>query len=222
MVLDLLLVALAITLDPLPIMAFVLVISATRGTWNGLAFILAWLACLVAVIALVMLATGGEPPAPRSPPSTAALAAKLTIGVGLVGYGEIRRRRFVASRSSQPPHGSSNEPAESRLNRLTPWSAAGLAVFLQPWGLVAAGAVTVVDADLSHAYSFAALLGFCLLATGSLLAAEVYTLIAPDAAALRLRALRSWMAGHKDQAIVGICLFLGLWLTAKAIYGLTG
>lgn len=61
MVIDLLLIALAITLDPLPIMAFVLVVASDRGVWKGLAFILAWLACLVAVIALVLALTGGQP-----------------------------------------------------------------------------------------------------------------------------------------------------------------
>lgn len=67
MVLDLLVIGLIITLYPLPVMAFVLVVSAPRGLWKGLAFILAWFGCLVAVIAIVMFLTGGEPPPPRSP-----------------------------------------------------------------------------------------------------------------------------------------------------------
>ena len=49
MVLDLLLIALGITLDPLPLMAFVLVVASVRGVWKGLAFILGWLACFVGV-----------------------------------------------------------------------------------------------------------------------------------------------------------------------------
>lgn len=64
MVLDLMLIGLAIALDPLPIMAFVLVVTSARGVWKGLVFILAWLACLVTVIALVLLVTGGQPPRP--------------------------------------------------------------------------------------------------------------------------------------------------------------
>ena len=50
MVLDLLLIGLGITLEPFPLMAFILVLSARKGIWKGLAFILGWLACLVAVI----------------------------------------------------------------------------------------------------------------------------------------------------------------------------
>jgi hypothetical protein len=36
----------------------------------------------------------------------------------------------------------------ARLDRLSLWAAAGLAVFLQPWALMAAGADAVVQANL--------------------------------------------------------------------------
>ena len=65
MVLDLVLIGLAITLEPFPLSAFVLILGSQRGTIKGLAFILGWLACLVAVIAAVVLATGGKPAGPR-------------------------------------------------------------------------------------------------------------------------------------------------------------
>ena len=221
MVLDLLLIALAITLDPLPIMAFVLVVSSTRGVWKGLVFILAWLACLVAVMALVLTLTGGEPPSPRSAPSTAGIAVKLAIGVALVLYGERRRRRLRSARGSESYRSTSSASVTSRMDRSSIWAAAGLAVFLQPWGMVAAGAATVLEADLSHSSSFLALFGFAILATASLLAAELYVVFAPEAAQARLMKLRTWMQGHQEQAIVVICLLLGLWLTGNSIYQLT-
>ncbi|WP_405605369.1 GAP family protein [Streptomyces sp. NBC_01410] len=221
MVLDLLLIALAITLDPLPIMAFVLVVSSTRGVWKGLVFILAWLACLVAVMALVLTLTGGDPPSPRSAPSTAGIAVKLAIGVGLVLYGERRRRRMRSARESSSYRSTSSASVTSRMDRSSIWAAAGLAVFLQPWGMVAAGAATVLEADLSHTSSYLALFGFAILATASLLAAELYVVFAPEAAQARLMKLRAWMQGHQEQAIVVICLLLGLWLTGNSIYQLT-
>ncbi|MEU9988032.1 GAP family protein [Streptomyces sp. NPDC048045] len=219
MVLDLLLIALAITLDPLPLTAFVLVVASAKGVWKGLVFILSWLACLVAVIAMVLALTGGHPPAPRSTPSTAVLAAKLAIGVGLVVYGVYRRRRMVAERS----HHRAPEPPSltSELDRSTVWTSAGLAVLLQPWGMVAAGATTVVSADLSHPVTWLVLFSFCLLATASLLAVELYVVLAPEQAKPRLLKLRAWMKEHQQQAIVILCLGLGLWLTGKSIYQLT-
>ncbi len=47
MVLDLVIIGLAITLEPLTLVAFILMLAAQKGTWKGLAFILGWLACLV-------------------------------------------------------------------------------------------------------------------------------------------------------------------------------
>ncbi|MCX4405846.1 GAP family protein [Streptomyces sp. NPDC059837] len=213
MVLDLVLIGLAIAVNPFSVTAFVLVLSARGGIWNGLAFVLTWLASFVAIIAVVLLMTGGKPPPPKSSPSTAALAAKLAIGVGLVWYGE-RTRRGRGRRHKSPG-------MMSRLDRVSPWTAAGLALFLQPWGLVAAGAATVVEADLSHVASYAALMGYCLLASSSLLAMEIYATFAPDSARVRLGRLRMWLEGHQDQAIVTVCLLLGLWLVGKSIYQLT-
>ena len=213
MVLDLVLIGLAIAVNPFSVTAFVLVLSTRGGIWNGLAFVLTWLASFVAIIAVVLLMTGGKPPPPKSSPSTAALAAKLAIGVGLVWYGE-RTRRGRGRRHKSPG-------MMSRLDRISPWTAAGLALFLQPWGLVAAGAATVVEADLSHVASYAALMGYCLLASSSLLAMEIYATFAPDSARVRLGRLRTWLEGHQDQAIVTVCLLLGLWLVGKSIYQLT-
>ncbi|MGZ9928947.1 GAP family protein [Streptomyces sp. NC-S4] len=217
MVLDLMLIALAIALYPLPMMAFILVVSSPRGVWKGLAFILAWLANLIAVIAIVLALTGGQPPAPRSPPGVAALALKLAIGVGLVVYGVRRYRRRKEKAAARD-----TAPKPSRVDVGSVWAAAGLAVLIQPWGMVAAGATTVIEADTSHATTFIALFGFCLLASSSLLAAELYMVFAPEAAQARLLRMRAWMEGHKDEAIVFVCLLLGLWLTAQSIYELTG
>lgn len=216
MVLDLLLIGLVITLYPLPPMAFVLILSAPGGVRKGLAFILAWLACLVAVIAGVLLFTGGRPPAPRSPPSTAALVAKLVLGLGLVLYGERRRRRLRAR-----PGTSEAAPAPSRMDQVTWRSAAGFAVLLQPWGMVAAAAATVVEADLSHGASYLALLGFCLLASSTLMAMELYAVFAPQQALRALTDLRSWLSSHQDQAVVVSCLFLGIWVASRALAELT-
>jgi hypothetical protein len=94
MVLDLLLIGLAITLEPFPLTAFILLLSAEKGTMKGLAFILGWLACLVAVIAAVVLTTGGVPPKPQTAPSTAVLAVKLTLGVALILLAVRQRRRM--------------------------------------------------------------------------------------------------------------------------------
>src|SRR6266851_1633676 len=101
MVADLLLVGLGITLEPFPLTAFILILSAEQGTRKGLAFILGWLACLVAVIAAVVLVTGGKPPAPSTAPSAAVDAVKLAVGIVLILLGVRQWRRM--GRPRKPP-----------------------------------------------------------------------------------------------------------------------
>ncbi|MEV4428828.1 GAP family protein [Streptomyces sp. NPDC053792] len=221
MVLDLVIIGLAIAVFPLSVTAFVLVLSARGGIWKGLTFILSWLACFVAVLAGVLLTTGGKPPAPKSPPSTAASAVKLAIGVGLVAYGWYRHRYRQSDRRRTGHGRKSSGGLMSRVDRISLWTAAGLAPLLQPWGLVAAGAATVVSADLSHASSYVALFAYCLLATSSLLAMEVYATFAPDSARVRLGKLRTWISTHQDQALVALALVVGLFLVSRSINQLT-
>ncbi|MFE2876363.1 GAP family protein [Streptomyces roseus] len=212
MVLDLVVIGTAVTLGPLHNSAFILLLSSRRGVRQGLAFLLSWLANLITVIACVMLLTGGQPPARHSAPSTAAIAAKLAIGVALVLYGVHRHRR------PPRPHGPPRWAA--RIDNASPATAAGLAWLLQPWALVGAGAATAIDADLSTPTDWLALTGYCLLATLSLIVMETYALRAPAAADARLNALRTRLERHQEQLIVTLSLLAGLWLTARSIYAL--
>jgi threonine/homoserine/homoserine lactone efflux protein len=209
-VLDLLLIGLAIALEPFPLTAFILILSAERGIWKGLAFILGWLACLVVVIGAVVLATGNSPPKPQTAPSTAVIAIKLALGVVLILTAERQRRRM--GRPRKPPAWM------ARLDRLSLLAAAGLAAFLQPWALVGAGAATIVDAKVATTGSYVALVLFCLLATSSLLYLELYATFTPATASARLERLRTWLDSHQDQVIITVCLLLGLWLMGKSIY----
>jgi hypothetical protein len=204
------LIGLAITIEPFPLTAFILILSAEKGTWKGLAFVLGWLACMVAVIAAVITTTGGNPPKPDTAPSTAALAVKLALGILLILVGERQRRRM--GRPRKPPRWM------ARLDGLSLWAAAGFAVFLQPWTLVAAGAATIVGAKLSTSGDYLTLVLFCLLATSSFLYLELYAAFAPAAASVRLDKMRTWLDTHQDQVIVLVFLLLGFWLAGKSIY----
>ena len=210
MVLDLLLIGLAITLEPFPLTAFILVLTSKRGTWKGLAFILGWLACLIAVVAAVIVSTGNNPPAPNTVPSDAALAVKLAVGVVLILIALRQRRRM--GQPKKPPAWM------ARLDQLSLWGAAGLAAFLQPWTLVAAGAATIVEAKLDTVGSYLVLILYCLLATSSFLYLELTAVLAPAKSGARLEQMRKWLDSHQDQVLIAVFLLLGLWLAGKSIY----
>ena len=83
---------------------------------------------------------------------------------------------------------------------------------------MAAGAATVVQAKLSTAGDWLALVFFCLLATSSFLVMELYAAFAPVAAAARLEEVQKWIDAHQDQAIVVGALVVGAWLLGNSIY----
>jgi cytochrome bd-type quinol oxidase subunit 2 len=209
-VFDLILIGLAVTLEPLPITGFILILSSDRGTLKGAGFILGWLASLVVVVAGTVAVTGGRPPRPATQPSTAVLAAKILIGVVLIGLAFRRRARIDRPR----------KPSTwmTKLDHLSMWAAAGLGVLLQPWVLIGAGAAAVSELHVSSIESYVLLVVFCLLCTSSLLAMELYNVFSPEAAKERLDGLRDWLDTHRDQAVIVLSLIVGLWLVGDSLY----
>jgi hypothetical protein len=101
---------------------------------------------------------------------------------------------------------------------MSPWFAMILGPTLQPWGLIAAGAAVVVEAKLSSWEDFLALFGFCVLASSTYLAMEIYAVARPDHSKALLARFRTWLDTHTDQVIIIGSLLLGFWLIANSIY----
>jgi hypothetical protein len=101
---------------------------------------------------------------------------------------------------------------------MSPWFAMGLAPMLQPWVLIGAGAATVVEAKLSSWQTYLALLGFCVLASSSYLAMEIYAVARPARTRVLLARFRTWIESHTDQAIIAGSLIVGLWFIIDSLY----
>jgi hypothetical protein len=102
----------------------------------------------VAVLALTAGLTGGKPLLPHSSPSTAAIAVQPAIGVGLILFGERKRRRRHRSPGTHRP------PAwMARLDTASARTAAGISVIVQPMALVAVGTATRVRTSASRCAS---------------------------------------------------------------------
>jgi hypothetical protein len=84
--------------------------------------------------------------------------------------------------------------------------------------LLGAGAATVVEAKVSSWQSFLALIFYCLVASSTYLAMEIYAVIRPADSQARLARFRAWINNHTDQAIIAGSLLIGLWLIANSIY----
>ena len=208
--LDLILIGLATTLEPIPITGFILVLSSERGTRKGAAYILGWVVSLAVVVAATVLVTGGKPPKPATQPSTGILAGKILLGAILIGIA-YRRRGKSSAPASQPKW-------MKRLDHLSVWVAASLGLLLQPWVLVAAGAATVGQLHVSSFWSVVLLVVFCLLCTASILAMEIFAIVSPEASKQRLDGLRAWIDTHRNQVIIILALVVGLWLIGDSTY----
>ena len=217
MVLDLVLIGVAIALDPLPLTAFLIVLPSQRGVRKGAAFVFGWLVSLAIVVTVTVLAIGNNPPKPNTAPSLADLAVKLALGIVLVAIA-IRQRR----RKGRPKKPKKPPKWEAHVDGMSPWFAMILAPALQPWVLISAGAATVVEAKLSSAGSYLALFLFCVLASASYLAMEIYAGVRPGQSQASLARSRAWIDTHADQVIIWGSLILGVWLIAYSTYLIVG
>jgi threonine/homoserine/homoserine lactone efflux protein len=212
-ILNLVLIGVAIALDPLPLTAFIVVLPSKRGARKGAAFVFGWLVSLAVVVTATVLATGNNPPKPSTAPSLASLAVKTALGAVLV---VIAVRRVRARGRPKPP----KKPPkwQEHVDSMSPWFAVGLAPALQPWMLIGAGAATVVEAKLASWESFLALVLFCVLASASYLALEIYAVVRPGQSQALVARFRTWLDTHTDQVIIIGSLLLGFWLIANSIY----
>ena len=212
-VLELMLIGVAVALDPLPLTAFLVVLPSKGGARKGAAFVFGWLVSLAIVVTITILATGNNPPKPATVPSVAALVVKIVLGVVLV---RIAVKHIQARGRPKPP----KKPPrwQAQVDSMSPWFALALAPTLQPWVLIGAGAATVVEAKLSTWGSFLALVLYCVLASSSYLAMEIYAVVKPDKSKELLARCRAWIDARMDQAIIVGCLVIGLWFIANSLY----
>jgi threonine/homoserine/homoserine lactone efflux protein len=213
LILNLVLIGVVISLEPIPLTAFILVLASRGGVRKGAAFIFGWLASLAIVIAVTVLVTGNNPPKTKTAPSLAALAAKILIGAVLVVIGWRRWRKL-----GQPKPPKKTPKWQAGIDNMTPWFAIALGPLTQPWGLVAAGVAVIVEAKLSSWQDYLALFVFCVIATATYLAMEIYAAFRPAQTQAFLGTTRTWIDTHTDQVIVIVSLVLGFWLVGNSIY----
>ena len=204
LLLDLVLIGLAIAFDPLPLTAFTVVLpSEARGAKGR------GLRVRVADIPGDRshghrARNGNNLPEPNTAPSLAQLAVKIAIGARLVAIAIRHRRRMGRPKPPKKP-----PKWQAQVDTMSPWFAMGLAPALQPWGLIGAGAATVVGAKLSSWESYLALFLFCVLASSSYLAMEIYAGFRPGQSQAFLARFRTWMNTRTDQVIIVGSLILG-------------
>lgn len=215
MTLDLIIIGLCITLEPIPLTAFFVILASEHGVRKGAAFIFGWLVSLAIVICATIALTGNNPPKPSTAPSYAAIAVKMAIGVGLIIVAARQRRRMHRPKKPKKP-----PKWEAKVDSMSLWFAFAIATLVQPWGLVGAGAAIIVEAKLSSAWDYVALMLFALVATLLYIVLEVFVGFWPQRGQAMLSSLRAWVSTHTDQVIIVVSLVAGFWLIGKSVFAL--
>jgi len=146
-------------------------------------------------------------------PSDAALAVRIFIGVGLIGFG-----LYWRGRQGRPRKEKKSPKWEGSVDNMPLWFALLLAPVLQPWGLMAAGVTSVMQADLASGASVVALVLFVLLATTTYLALEIFSIVRKERAHALALSLRAWIQSHTQQAIIWGSIVIGLFLIGSGVY----
>ena len=213
MTLDLILIGLTISLEPIPLTTFIVVLASKNGVRKGAAFLFGWLASLAIVIALTIVATGNKPPKTNSAPSLAALAFKIWAGVVLL---LIALRQYRRLGKPKPP--KKTPKWQTGVDNMSLWFALALGPLTQPWGLVAVGIATITEAKLSSWQDYIAIVLFCLVSTSTYLVMEVYAGFRPARTQALLAQIRNWIESHRDQVIIVGSIVLGFYLIGKSTY----
>jgi len=180
---------------------------------KGAAYVFGWLISLAIVVTITVLATGDNPPKPNTVPTLASLAVKIALGVFLLVIAVRHRRKMQQPRPPKKP-----PKWQTSVDKMSPWFAMGLAPALQPWGLIAAGAATVVGAKLASWQDFLVLFLFCVLASSTYVGMEIYAAVRPEQSQAFLARFRKWIDSHTDQVIIWGSLIVGFWLIANSLY----
>lgn len=200
---------------PVALTIFILILASTNGPRKGAGFVFGWLAALAIVASVTILATGNKPPASGTSPSTGILAAKIALGLVLLGIAERQRRRI-----GQPKEPKEAPRWQARIDEMSALFAIGLGAFFQPSVLVASAVATITGAKLSSAATYFSLVLFGLLSVSTYLAMDVYAVARPERSAVVLSGLKAWIDRHAELIVAIVAAVVGLWLIGESSYSL--
>jgi hypothetical protein len=207
---ELIVLAAAMALQPLPVLASAVLLSVDDGLRKASAFFAGELVVLVAIgVATIALHVGTSA---RSA-GTAAAAVELAVGAALAGGGAWLARS-----------GGADAPAPSwlaRLDRMEPWPAFLLGAFLPTYVIAIAAGAAIVGAHPGVGEAVAGLLLFLVVGTSTVSTPILLARFAPERSAPARAALRDWLGRNWRRVAIALLLGVGAFLVAKGVRDLT-
>ena len=244
--LTLLLLALALAIQPWSVLASVLLIASTGGVPKALAYVAGWVLALAAVAAATIALYPQTPKVASGSPWTSWV--QIGAGVALGGWLIVRSRRPVAvnpapqqpgsppavapatsARPGSPAPGSPapGSPAPSpqpkwmaRLDSMSVWPAFVLGAFLPNYAIVVAAVGNIIQAGLSQARAALALGVFIIVASAGVAAPLLVLVFRREDAPAIHQSWRAWLVARGQWLLTVVLTVVSVVLIAKGIIGL--
>ena len=214
--------AVAVAVFPVPIIAMVIVVGSERGRAKGFAFVLAWLVGLAAVGTLTLVLAGALDASNSGGPATWVAVVLLVLGLLLVWLA-------VKQWLGRPRRGEKT-PLPGWMRKIDDFGAgkAALTGFtlsaLNPKNvlLAAAAALEIAEFGLPPGQQAVALLVFVVLASLGVLTPLVLSVVLGERSGELLERIRGWMAQNNAVIMAVLLLLIGAKLIGDAISGFAG
>jgi threonine/homoserine/homoserine lactone efflux protein len=211
--------AVAVAIFPVPIIAAVLILGFDRGTAKGLAFVGGWSLGLTAVGAAALALAGAADAGDED--ETATWIRVLLLGLGLLLLALAVKQWRGRPRAGEAPPMPSWMRTIGELT-IAKAGATGLALSaLNPKNavLAVAAAAEIAAEALPAGQQVAVLLGFVVVASIGVLTPLVLSLALGDRSRELLDGLRDWMARHNPVIMAALFVLIGAKLIGDAVLG---
>ncbi len=208
---SLVLPALAIAVNPVPIIAVVTLLAAEHGRRNAFAFLVSLVAVMLTVGVLTIFVLGSK--SSQSSATTAQAAAQTAFGVVFLA--------LFAAQWRAKPSATDEPPGWMRMIDRAGLSAAVImALALTNYALLSAGAGIIRKAEVGTSQQALALAFFVLLAVSTVIAPLALYLLRPAWAKEQLGRLQSWLTRHNRVILMIVFGSMGALFTAQGVANL--
>jgi hypothetical protein len=209
---SLLVPALAIAVNPVPIIAAVTLLMTDHGRRNTAAFLSA-LILVMAADGLVTLFLVGQ----KSSGSSTAAHAWVQVVFGIVFLG-----LFVLQWRAKPPADGEEPGWMKMMNKAGFGAAVVLGLALTNYALLSAGVSTIRSSGVSSSQQLAALVFFVVVAVSTVAATLILFIAFPRWAEKELVRLKAWLTKHSRVILMAVFGLMGLLFAVEGVLVLLG
>jgi hypothetical protein len=215
LLLQILPVAVAIAVNPVPIIAAIVMTATERPVTNGLAYLSALIAVSYGFGAVVLILFHGTALGTGTRTGHFILVLWLLVGLAFLAA-------LVVLLVRRPkPGDAGREPGWMRwIGRLGPLGAAVVGVMLVNYEMEAPALSDILASGVTQAAAFVALAVFVAVAVSTSVAPIVAYIAAPSAVGAFLERLKGWLARHNRPILMAVFAAIGVLYTFKGAVGL--